>query len=643
MRFPHHFALLLVAVLASDVSAADLSSPNGQVRLALFSNASGHLAYSISQNGQIRLAEAPAGMVVDQVDLGAKAELGQPSTRTISEVFAWRGNKTNALNHCVAAEIPVRSPGGREWTLEARVFNDGAAFRYRVPGAGIRHIQGESTQWRLPEDCTVWFQTDTSNYEGDYHSARATQIPLEKKDGDKTVPLHIGLPMTMVYADGTFGLVNEAALYKYSGLTLKPAENATFSAAFEDNPQGWDESGAVLSPWRVIVLAKDLDALVNSDVIPALCEPPDPKLFPKGFAEPWLQPGKAPCTWMVSGNDGAQWERQKGFVDAAAAAGCEYVLVDGGWQSEKWGWLKNGGDMWARAAELCQYAAQRKVGVLVWCGYPNGREDGPGLTTPQAREEFLANCEKAGIKGVKIDFFDSESRAMIGVYEELLQRSAAHHIMINFHGANKPTGEVRTWPHEMTREGIREQEYVLWGELPLAHYGALPFTRLAAGHGDFLPGYVQPKYLRNTTLIFQMACVIVHSTPFLCWPDNPEAYADSPMLSFIRNVPVTWDETRVLPGSVLGDTVIMARRKGAEWYVAVLNCRPDARQLTVDISPLNATGTLMTLYRDGATKPACQIENAVAKPADGKLAVSLQPGGGFMAHIYTPKAYVGWK
>ena len=130
--------------------------------------------------------------------------------------------------------------------------------------------------------------------------------------------------------------------------------------------------------------------------------------------------------------------------------------------------------------------------------------------------------------------------------------------MANFHGANKPTGEARTWPNEITREGIREQEYVLWGSLPLAHYGALPFTRLAAGHADFLPGYVQPKFLKNTTALFQMASVVVFSSPFLCWPDNPQAYLDSPLLEFVRTVPVTWDETRVLDGSKIGDTVIMA-------------------------------------------------------------------------------------
>jgi alpha-glucosidase len=393
----------------------------------------------------------------------------------------------------------------------------------------------------------------------------------------------------------------------------------------------------------VIVLARDLDALVNSDVIAALCDPPDPTLFPDGLHTAWIRPGKAPCTWMVFGNDGAQWDRQKWFVDVAAATGCEYLLVDAGWRSERWGWLKDGGHVWARAAELVRYGAARGVGIVLWHAYPDGRDDSPGLTTVGAREELFRECRKAGVKGVKIDFFNSESKAVIEAYEDLLRRAAKHQLMVNFHGANKPAGEARTWPNEITREGIREQEYVLWDTLPLAHYGALPFTRLAAGHADFLPGYLQERHLKNTTRVFQMAGVVVFTSPFLCWPDNPAAYLNSPWLHFVRTVPVTWDETRVLPGSVIGETVILARRKGDEWYVAALNCRNEPRTLKLDLAPLGLAGKTMTAYHEGSTKTEVLIESSGPAPADGKLSATLPPGGGFLAHFGPPREYPGWR
>jgi len=218
--------------------------------------------------------------------------------------------------------------------------------------------------------------------------------------------------------------------------------------------------------------------------------------------------------------------------------------------------------------------------------------------------------------------------------------------MINFHGANKPTGEARTWPHEITREGIREQEYVLWGSLPLTHYGALPFT----AHGRRSRGF--PARLRPAAVLEEHYHHLSDglgdrlSSPFLCWPDNPEAYLNSPLLHFVRTVPVTWDETRVLPGSAIGDTVIMARRKEAAWYVAALNCRSEPRTLDVDLSSLDLAGKEWTVYRDGPSDTACHIEAGVKPPSGGQpstLSTALRPGGGVVVVIAPPKQHSGWK
>ncbi|MBI5693432.1 MAG: glycoside hydrolase family 97 catalytic domain-containing protein [Verrucomicrobia bacterium] len=639
------FRLFGIWVLPLMAMAAPVrvESPDSRVQLTLDTDAAGHLVYAVASDGRVRLHPAPAGAKVDGVDLGAGVELGEVSRRGIDETFAWRGNKTSARNRCQVAEVRVRTrtPEGRTvaWVLEARVFDDGAAFRYRIPGAGTRRIAGESTAWELPADATLWFQTSTTSYEEAYRPARADAIPAEETDkkGQKR-PVFLGPPATLVYADGTYGLLSEAALRRYSGLSLRPAGGARLAAAFRDDANGWNHEGEIVSPWRVLVLARDLDGLVNSDVIPALCDPPDAGLFPEGMNVPWIKPGKSICTWMVFGNDGGAWEKQKWFVDQCVAIGCEYLLVDGGWQSEKWGWLKGGGDPWARLAELVAYGRERGVGILLWHAYKDNRNDGPGLTTHEARERFLRRCGEAGVAGVKIDFFDAESRALVDVREEILRVAAHHRLAVNFHGVNKPTGEPRTWPNEVTREGIREQEYLLWTELPLPHYGALPFTRMAAGHADFLPGFVRAHYLKNTTLAFQLASIVVYSTPFLCWPDHPEAYLQSAALPLVRSVPVTWDETRVLPGSVLGETVVMARRKGAQWYVAALNCRSEPATVNLDWSRLPGVETAaeMTVYREGDRPVSCRVEERLRAPSERRLAATLPPGGGILVHLNPP-------
>ncbi len=242
---------------------------------------------------------------------------------------------------------------------------------------------------------------------------------------------------------------------------------------------------------------------------------------------------------------------------------------------------------------------------------------------------------------MKIDFFDSERKEIVNVYEDILRETAAQQLMISFHGANKPTGEVRTWPHEITREGLREQEYLLFaGDLPLQHYGALPFSRMVAGHGDFLPTYVRPKFLKNTTAVFQLATSVIFTSPFICWPDHPEAYLESPFLSLIRTMPPVWDETRVLDGSQLGKLVAFARRSGEDWYVAILNCENRAVSFELECSFLGDGPYQSSLYYDRAeSRAATRIETGGTITCGTRLTLSMQPGGGFVAKFGRPTKY----
>ena len=148
--------VMLVTTVPLQARELEISGPNEQVRLGLKTDSDGHLMYAVHSAGQTRLAWAKAGIVVDGRDLGAKVEIGEPTKRSISETFAWRGNKTLATNHCEVAKIPLRTTaGGRRWMLEVRVFDDGAAFRYRVASAGQSRVRGESTAWQVPPDCAA--------------------------------------------------------------------------------------------------------------------------------------------------------------------------------------------------------------------------------------------------------------------------------------------------------------------------------------------------------------------------------------------------------------------------------------------------------------------------------------------------------
>ncbi len=617
--------------------AARLASPDGQIAALVHANADGQLTMAVRQGDDVIIAPSTIGLTLDGVDLGQASAVGTPTSREVNERYSCRGVMSEAVNHHIAYDVPVTSKGtGTSWTLQVRVFNDGVAYRYHVPGTGERRVSGESTAWHIPADSTVWAQHNTANYEGDYRRYGATSIPTEAEGK----PLFIGCPLTVELGKGGYALISEACLYNYSGMTLQHTGNGRLQAVFQDDPQGWELEGPIVSPWRVTIVAQNLNSLVNSTLIANLGEPPDSTLFPDGANTPWIRPGRGPCTWAVFLNDGAQWHRQKWFVDRCVEMNCQYLLLDGGWRSQQWGFLRDGGDLWQRLAELCQYAEARKVGVFVWNAYPEGRDDGPGLTDPAVRREFLRKCKEVGVVGVKIDFFDAESKDIIKVYEDILRETAELQLMVSFHGANKPTGEVRTWPHEITREGLREQEYVLWDELPLPHYGALPFSRMVAGYGDFLPGFVRQQYLKNTTAVFQMAASVIFTSPFICWPDHPEAYLESPLLSLVRDMPCTWDETRVLEGSKIGHLVAFARRQGEDWYVAILNCDNHQASFDVDLSFLSDGQYQAVLYYDGqGGRSAARIETGSQLTVEKRLTVPLQPGGGFVAKLARPTKY----
>jgi len=384
----------------------------------------------------------------------------------------------------------------------------------------------------------------------------------------------------------------------------------------------------------VLMVAADLNALVNCDAVAALCPPPDAALFPKGIQTDYLKPGRCLWQWWAYDEPGMHWSKQKSFVDQAAALNCQYYLVDDGWERPNQQWATEDKTVWQRLKELCDHAAAKGVGIWVWRGWTfNEKRHWPGLETPEKREEFFRRCSEVGVKGVKIDFMENESHDRLAFYEDCLRAAARHKVMVNFHGANKPAGEARTWPNEMTREGVRGLEHNKWSALPPAHYAMLPFTRYLAGHGDFTPTTFQPKFLKGTTVAQQLACAVIYTSSILCWADKPEIYRENPAADIIRSVPSVWDETRVLPGSKIGELAVFARRSGEDWYVGILNGGP-ARDYSLDLSFLGRGQFMADFFGDVPGAPGqFAIQRGVRVKAGMTRMVNLSAGGGFVARL----------
>jgi alpha-glucosidase len=219
---------------------------------------------------------------------------------------------------------------------------------------------------------------------------------------------------------------------------------------------------------------------------------------------------------------------------------------------------------------------------------------------------------------------------VIDLYHAILRDAAENRLMLDFHGANKPAGESRTWPNELTREavyGLEHRRTERWA----AHNATLPFTRLLAGPADYTPVIFGDRR-RETTWAHQVATAVVFTSPLLVYGAHPRSLLASPAADVIRSLPSVWDETRVLPGSAIGEVAAFARRTRERWFVGVLN-GPDARTLPVRLSFLGAGRHEAVALGDRPGEPAAlDLERHFVGP-DDTLAVELAPAGGFVMRI----------
>lgn len=593
---------------------AVLQSPDGKITANVFSDSSGRLSLAAAMGEKEILAPSPLGVIVDGVDLGEAAEFGNPEMYATDTTYPWLGNTASLRDHGTGMKTRVRSKGfDQPWTLEVRAYDDGIAWRYLIPGKGKRRVNGEATSFILPEGANYWSHHNTANYEANY---------LRFQTGGSSPARQITMPVTVELKDGGYACITEANLSGYSGMTLGP-RGRILNGIFEDDAKGWTMEGEIVTPWRIVIAAQDLTALVNQSIVYNVSPPPDPKLFPHGVKEDWIKPGRSFWTWGFGQWDTAQWDRIMGYVDDAAKLNCQYYVIDDPWREPKMGWHRHGKDEWASLKEVCDYAARKKVKIMVW-------EHWERLKELSKREEFFEKVAKAGAVGVKIDFMDSESQDRLAFFKSCLELGAKHHILINFHGANKPAGEERSWPHWMTREAIYGMEQ--GGNIARSHLAALPFTRLVTGPGDFTPTLFREGPMGKTTAGSQMATAVAYHSPLHHWADSAEAYLAQPeeVLSFIRTKPVSWDETRVLPGSKIGELAVIARRSGETWWIGGINGTDEVKAYEFDPATLSKDHWDSIRFTDASgEKTKLEITKGSVRPEE-KVSVTMQPGGGFV-------------
>ncbi|SEN45715.1 Alpha-L-fucosidase [bacterium A37T11] len=594
-------------------SHVSLTSPDKNITYSL-QIVGGQVHYSISRNKQPVLDASAMGMTVNDSEVGKGRSFTEISRTSVQEIYPITGVHSTAHNQY--KELIVQVNGDRPFQVNVRVFNDGVAFRYRIPNPGTANIQADQTDFCIPAGSTVWSQPSISYYEGDYQQQHIEDVPKGQLAGP---PLTIRLPGKLGYAS-----ITEGGLTDFAGMSLRATGSRTFCA----NLTGLTEkTGTIESPWRVVIIGGDLNTLVNSDIILNVSPKPDPLLFPEGPATEWIKPGKCVWSWLAD-NGPVSLENMKRFSDWAGELGFPYNLVDEGWS----GWQEAGKDKWAMLKDLVDYSSKKGVKIWLWKAYPD-RNGVPGLKDSTSRIAFFDKCRELGIAGLKIDFFDAESQEVIQFYQHALKDAAARHLLLDFHGANKPTGETRTWPNELSREAVLGLEYGAKGP---KHALTLLFTRFLAGHADFTPLTFNDR-AKGTTLTHQVATVAAFTSPFMCLGVDPEHLLTSEVKNMVQNIPIVWDETVILPPSEISSLAIMARRSGKDWYLVALNGE-NPTSLPIDLKFLGKGTYQGSLLEDAAGNPGQTSQKTGSYTSLSKLSIRMPPGGGFIARFTLDKA-----
>ncbi len=663
------------SLLAQDKASDEQSvaSPDGSLRVD-FSLADGVPSYRVSRFGRSLVRQSRLGFrLAGAPDLADNFAL--ESTKHCSLSQRWEqtwGDKReidNTYNE-LRLVLQQRDDLARKMVIVFRVYDDGVGFRYEWPEQpNLKHlvIRDELTEFTLAEDSNVWWipAYGSEHYEYLYKKTKVSEIKKAHT------------PATFETADGVYFSIHEAALVDFASLVLDGNGGTTLKA----NLVPWSDGVKVRadvphrSPWRTILVGDNPGELITSHLMLNLNDPCKLKdtswIKPGKYVGIWWEMHLGKSTWSSGDKHGATTANTKRYIDFAAENGFDGVLVEGwnkGWDGD---WTKHG-DQFSFTEpypdfdlpELARYAESKGVHLI-------GHNETGGAVPNYERQlsDAFQLYQSLGIPVVKTGYvnwsqglqrIDNAGKLvgewhygqyMVRHHQHVMEEAAKHHIMLDVHEPVKPTGLCRTYPNLMSCEGARGQEYNAWsadGGNPPEHETILPFTRLLAGPMDFTPGIfnvtfpeLRPNNRVNTTLAKQLALYVVIFSPLQMAADLPENYLAHPdAFQFIRDVPVDWEDTRVLDGSI-GDYVTIVRRErgGDDWYLGSVTDEV-GRSLQAPLSFLDRERRYVAeIYRDAddadwKTNPTAYTIERREVDANTVLPLRLAPGGGMAVRFH---------
>ena len=608
-------AMLMVM---SACQGGKMTSPDGTLVLRHVS--SGFTLSKNTDSGEVKVMDIPA--------VGVSTVNGRGSDLTFKNItkdsFEARytmltGKRRECSNSANEYTYIYEDSIGAEVRIVFRLFNDGLAFRYELDDLTDDIVTDEYTIYRIEEGRQRWIQKFDLGYEQFYHP-HTTPDPNVK---------HWIYPALVEQEEGVYTLLTEANILKgHSASSLWNETAGTDYKVTLGRNDGPRHTGDWVSPWRVLIVGSLAD-VVESTLVTDVSEESQGT-----DASEWVKPGTASWVYWAHNRGSKDYQIVSQYIDMADSLDLPYVLID--WE---WDVMGNGGTIDDAIAKA------EAVGVrpLVWYNSSTAWTIGAGgplyrLNKPEDREREFAWLAEMGVAGVKIDFFDGDTRATMDYCIDLLESASRHHLLVNFHGATIPRGWQRTYPNLMSVEAVYGAEWYnnrpTLTDRAAAHNATLPFTRNVIGPMDYTPcTFSDSQHPHITTHAHELALTVLYESALQHLADRPESYLAQPteVQQFLSSLPTVWEDTKLLSGYP-GKWVAMARRSSDDWYVGVINGLDEPQCIAIDWSFLGNEEYLATTFGDVADEARAWNITTEATLPDS---VSLAPRGGFVAVLKT--------
>ena len=639
------YLLFAATITGVFTQAQDFSVKSPDNNIVVNINNSEKLTYSVKFNGQT---------IVDQSSMGFEFKDEEPMTGnfTVVDQKNTRVNETwspvvkskhaTVIDNYNELHLYLREKLApmRQMELIVRTFNDGAAFQYKLLRAariGERQIVRELTSFNIPGDPKAWIveygRYSTSN------EAEFFEHPLSYLN-EKSIA---GMPLLMEYNSKCWVAITEARIDNYAAFYIG-TNGVTNQLATKLVPlPGEPEQGVkvrfsdeIYTPWRVLMIGENPGALIESEIIQNLNDPcaiEDPS---------WIEPGISAWDHWWSGEVKMEMPVIKQYIDLASEMGWPYMLVDWQWYG-KFNSPEADITKWApqiNIPDIIDYARSKNVKILLWLYSSDVNRNG-------AFKQAFPVYRKWGVAGIKIDFMDRDDQQMVNWYHDIIKSAAENHLLVDFHGAYKPDGIIRTYPNMITREGVMGNEYYKFSDkMSPEHNVKLAFTRMLAGQMDYTPGgfinVTKEQFRQQTpalvwnTRAAELSKFVIYESPLTVVCDHPDNILNKAGSDFLKIVPTVWDDIKFI-GGYPADYVAIAKKSNNSWFLGVMN-NSVGKSIEISLDFLPAGNYKAEMWADSkkSDKEPMDLKKSErsVKPGD-KIKITLAGNGGFVAVIKT--------